>query len=741
MFMWLKRVPTYALTILFVIALGGIISVSDTVETWQLKVFDAYQKIKPRVYQPVPVRIIDIDDESLARLGQWPWSRIQIAEMVDRLIAAKVSTIAFDIVFAEPDRISALEMTTLWPELNSVPGLKEKVADLTDPDTLFGTALGKANAVTGFSFVTEANQARPQIKAGFAFAGDNPTRYLPNLRGAVVNLPQISEHAAGNGSFNMFAETDGIIRRVPLIFRSAENLYPSLSLEALRVAQGASTYIIKAAGASGETSFGEHTGLSSIKVGQFVTPTDSQGRVWLYDMPRVEARWLPAWKVFTGDYDPALLEGNIVFIGTSAAGLKDIRTTALNPIKGGVAVHAQLVEQILLQDFLTRPDWAPGAELLYLIVLGMILILLMPRVGAAWCAIIGLLALMGVLASSWYAFTAHRLLVDPVLPSAACLLIYLAASLLNFLRTESEKRHIRHAFSHYMSPAMVKKLAENPAHLKLGGEMRNMTLLFADIRGFTSISEQFEAEELTSFINCFLTPMTGIILERSGTIDKYMGDCIMAFWNAPLDDPNHANNACEAALVMRDLIAPWNEERRKEFEAKGKTYPAINIGIGLNTGDCCVGNMGSDQRFDYSVLGDDVNLASRLEGQSKTYGVNIVIGRNTYEQASTYAAIELDLLRVKGKLQPVHIYTLLGDPQFRLTDAFQTLEEANRYMIAAYRHQEWDQALQHLNVCRQIKLPNIDLSALYDLHESRIQTMRSHAPGKDWDGVAVALTK
>lgn len=278
--------------------------------------------------------------------------------------------------------------------------------------------------------------------------------------------------------------------------------------------------------------------------------------------------------------------------------------------------------------------------------------------------------------------------------------------------------------------------------MKLGGEMRDMTLLFCDVRGFTTISEQFDAEGLTRLINRFLTPMTNVILERKGTIDKYMGDCIMAFWNAPLDDDDHAANACRSALAMIETMKAVNVELEKEAKEEGRKHIPLNVGIGLNSGQVCVGNMGSDQRFDYSVLGDNVNLASRLEGQSKPYGVGIVIGENTRERAPGFATLELDLIRVKGKTVPVRIYALLGDEEFAKEPRFLDLAQEHEAMLAAYRYQDWPAAREHLAACRvRAEAAGLELTGLYDLYEERIGQYEEVSPGKDWDGVFVALTK
>ena len=600
---------------LAVLALAlGVRVLVPAVEEVQLKIFDTFQRIKPRTYEPTPVKFVDLDDESLERIGQWPWPRTYVADMTARLANM---------------------------------GAADK---LPDHDRVLGEVFAQANVVTGFVLTNTGSDRLPVTKGTFAFAGDDPKPFVPAFRGAIVNLPPLQEAASGNGSFNLVPETDGIVRRVPLLFTIGDTLYPSLVTEALRVAQGARTNIVKSSGASGETAYGEQTGVNHIKIGAIEVPTDGAGRIWLHDTGSIPERRIPAWRLFSDDFDPAEIEGQIVFVGTSAAGLFDLRTTPLAPVIPGVEIHIQAVEQILLGHFLERPDWATGVEIVYLLALGLVLIFLIPRFGAFWVAILGGVSVAAVVGGSWFLYAERLWLLDPVLPSVSALAIYLVGSLINFLKTEAERRQVRGAFSRYMSPALVEQLARNPDRLVLDGELRDMTLLFADIRGFTTISEQFKGDPkgLTKLINQFLTPMTNMILERSGTIDKHMGDCIMAFWNAPLDDEEHAANACDSALAMFTALEEVNSNIKADCEADGRDYHRLNIGIGLNSGPVYVGNMGSEQRFDYSVLGDAVNLAARLEGQSKNYGVGIVIGE-TSTRAADYAVLELDLIAVKGK--------------------------------------------------------------------------------------------
>ncbi|MGZ0186617.1 MAG: CHASE2 domain-containing protein, partial [Alphaproteobacteria bacterium] len=658
------------------------------VQELRLKIFDTYQTIKPRVFNAdeSPARIVDIDEESLKRFGQWPWPRPVLASIVDRLTEAGAALIVFDVVFAEPDRTSPTHMLKEWESRADTAGIAQlrlASANLPDHDNLFAEAISRAAVILGFVALEQDNGVLPETKFGLAQLGDIASKFVPAFKGSASNLKILDAQALGIASFNSLPDSDNIVRRVPLFVSINDKIYPTLVPETLRVAQGASTYRIKSSGASGEQSFGEETGIVAISVGDFEFPTDKQGALWLYDSGHQQERFLPVWKVMEPDFDTTQVEGRVIFIGTSAEGLRDIRSTPLTTAVPGVEIHVQALEQVFAGQYLNRPDWADGVEILGMIGLGLLVFLGVRwrRVGAIATAAVGALASGSAVAGSWVAFESQGLLLDPIYPVFAGVVVYMVTSLQAYMQTESEKKQIRGAFAQYMSPDMVAKLAENPDLLKLGGEMRDMTLLFCDIRGFTAISEQFDAQELTAFINKFLTPMSNIIMDRQGTIDKYMGDCIMAFWNAPLDDELHADHGVESAIQMMIDLHVLNDQIKEEAAANNRKFIPINIGIGLNSGTVCVGNMGSDQRFDYSVLGDDVNLASRLEGKSKTYGVDIVIGDNTLRLLNDKATIELDLIQVKGKTEPVRVHCVLGLKD-RLEDpVFLTLRESHIAML------------------------------------------------------------
>ncbi|MEE8164414.1 MAG: adenylate/guanylate cyclase domain-containing protein, partial [Myxococcota bacterium] len=724
----------------------------------QFRVFDLYQQTKPRPYIPVPVKIIDIDEDSLLRFGQWPWPRRTLARMVTALFEAGTQVLAFDIVFAEADRTSPSQVLPVWlgqRELN----LEELPADyrefarsilesVPDNDAVFvdvirqvGELSNRHGVVAGYAFTTDGPDRTPikGRKFGIAVAGNDPRGFLDSFRTSAPNLPEIERAASGIGSFNMVLEADSIVRRIPTMLRLGEEIYPSLSAEAVRLYQGARTYILKASGANKEESFGENTGLNHVKIGRIEVPVDEGGGIWMHYTDYVAERYIPAWKILEADFDSKLVEGHILFFGTSAAGLKDLRSTPLNLTSPGVEIHAQAAEQMLLGHFLRRPDFALGAELSFIAILGLLLVMFTPRFGAALGAAIGFGAVALAVGGSWIAYSEYLWLFDPLYPSITIVGIFGASTIVGYLDTEAEKRAVRGAFQQYLSPAMVELVAQDPSKLALGGEMKEMTFLFCDVRDFTSIAERFKTDPqgLTWLINRFLTPMTDAIMARDGTIDKYMGDCIMAFWNAPLDDLEHARHACDSALAMleelRSLNAQFVEEAGEDEEPL-----TLNIGIGLNTGHCAVGNMGSQQRFDYSVLGDAVNTASRLEGQSKTYGVGIVIGEDTCLAAPEFATLELDLIAVKGKIEAVRVFALMGRKRKLADPAFATLTDTHGRMLAAYRVQDWAAARALVGECRAL---DESLGELQDLYDERIEFYQENPPGPDWDGVFVATTK
>jgi adenylate cyclase len=713
-----------------VLAVALRIAAPGLLDRGALVVFDLYQQAAPRATGNLPIRVVDIDDASLKELGQWPWPRGMIARLIDRLREAGASVVGFDIDFAEPDRTSPRMLVPLLAQngLSSEETAK-LLASVPDPDDNLARTMRSVPVVTGFILSDRGSERAPAAKAGFALIGTDPLNRVESFARAIPNLPEFEAAAAGNGFLNQHLDWDNVVRRVPLVLKLGDKPYPSLVAEMLRIAAEAHGYVGRGAGAQSATSFGTNTGMTDLRIGPLIVPTDAAGRVAVHFAPPPPDLYVSARDILAGTFDRSLIDGNMVLVGTSATGvINDRQATPLAPNVPGVEVHAQLIEQILMGDWLVRPDWAIGAETLFALLVGAGLIWLLPRIGALPSAAVGLLAVSVAVAASWLAFQKVNLLIDPVYPSLVLIIVYILASLLGYLRTETRQREIRNAFSRYMSPHYVAELARHPEKLSLGGEMRVMTVMFCDIRGFTTRAEGMDAQTLTHFMNQFLSPMTDIITRHKGTIDKYIGDCIMAFWNAPLDDPDHAGNAVLAVQEMRHALIDLNRQWQAEAAAAGKQFSLVQIGIGLNTGECVVGNFGSMERFDYSLLGDPVNLASRLEGLGKVYGIDLIIGEDTAVRLDDPDLIEIDVVAVKGKTQPSRIYTIPPEQ----VEAIEALRQ-HQALLTAYRRQEWSTALSLLNSGGLAVLRY--LAPVYELYKQRIALFQAEPPPPEWDGV------
>jgi adenylate cyclase len=669
--------------------------------------FDEYQRWRPRVDAvDLPVRIVDIDDESIRRLGRWPWPRARIAELLRNIEAIHPAAIALDLLFSEPER-----------------------ADDQSGDDALAAAIANGPVVLG-DIVTNALRAEAVSNvAGFAVAGDEPAQFVPQFRGLLQPLPGLRKGASGIGFMNWLPDYDRIVRRIPLVVGIGDTLHPSLAMEALRVAQGASTFLVKASNASGESGFGEKTGVVSIKNGDAVIETDPRGALRI-DYAADESRQnLPAWKVLQAGQDLTDLAEKIVVLGVSASLLSDIVATPLRVDEPGVNAHAQVIQQVLGGTILVRPDWAPGAEWLVGLVISLGLMFAMPRVSVWLCALFGLFAVSVFAIVSLWAFDNMGLLLDPIMPTLSSIVVLFAGIVTLYGMKSREEKEMRSAFGRYVAPAIVAKLAQNPDHLKLGGEERDLTVMFCDLRSFTTLSEGMSAVELRQFLNDYLTPMTDAVLEASGTVDKYMGDAIMAFWNAPLDDPDHARNAVEASLKMRLLLAGLNEGWRRDGLSKGGRPTEVKFGVGLNTGMCAVGNLGSTRRFDYSAIGDEVNVASRLEGSSKQFGVDIVASESTRALAPDYAWLEVDKVLLKNKTRPVGVFTLAGGAEVARSPAFQSLERAHLQMLDAYRRKAFVEAEEAASAA--LALAPSEICGLYDYYIARLRALgRSELPAE-----------
>ena len=703
----------------------------------RLKTFDIYQIAKPRIPSGKPVVIVDIDEASLNTLGQWPWPRTIIAKLIEKIAGGGAAAIGMDIVFAEPDRTTPGIIADTLPGLSDAARAELRAAP--DHDKVLADIVRRTRTVLGQSaFNPRPGDTRKTLapKASFATLGGDPDPYLIKYPGLLSNIPLLEKAANGRGMFTVLPDPDGLVRRIPIVMMAGGIRIPSLNADMLRVATGQTTYVIKTGDA----------GIQSIVLAGIEIPTDANAQLWIYFSPHDPKRFVSAADVVSGKVPPETFAGKLVLVGTSATGLFDVKATPVEPVMPGVELHAQALENILSRTSLKRPGYAIGAELSLAFLVGLIFIVLAPILGALLVAALGLAIAALVSGLSWYLFTQSNILLDIAYPLTGGFAVFVTMVFVNYFREEAQRREIRSAFSQYISPDLVAQLAKEPDRLVLGGETRELSILFSDVRGFTSISESYKdnPQELTALLNRLLTPLSHAVLEHGGTIDKYMGDAIMAFWNAPLDNASHASGSCGAALQMMESLERVNAEREEEAGEAGAPYVPLRIGIGINTGECVVGNMGSDMRFDYSVLGDSVNLASRLEGQSETFGVPIILGSRTAGLVKDkFAVLELDALRVKGKREPEVVYALLGGRELLDEALFRTLERRMAALLAAYRAQKWPAAARAVTALRKSDLSafGADLTGLLDLYQGRIRAFRKNPPPKNWDGVFTLQTK
>ena len=704
------------------------------IEELRVRTFDTYQRIKPRVKTARPVTIIDIDEKSLTKFGQWPWPRTRIADLIINLSRLGAVAIAFDIVFAEPDRLNPDAVADTMRYLDELT--KNKLRALPSNDQILADAIRRSRVVLGETGLAEVNPIFDKTLpvTGVAMLGADPQPFLFDFAGLLRNVGTLEAAAAGRGLFTIKTERDGIVRRVPMMLVAQGVMMPSLSFEILRVVTGTPTILVKSE---------EKVGIKSVGLRGLEIPTDRNGQLWVHFARRDPSIYVSAADVLDGNVPPDKIDHKLVLIGTSAVGLNDIKTTPVTSVMPGVEIHAQVLEAALTKELLSQPPYSDVFEFAAALVLGLLVIIYAPMFGPVTLVAVGALFASLLIGTSWYFYTQQRLLIDFTYPLMSTTAIYLTLIFSSFVREQAQRKQIRTAFAQYMSPVLVEQLAHSPEKLVLGGEEREMTIMFSDVRGFTSISETYkhDPQGLTALMNRFLTPLTNVILARKGYIDKYMGDAIMAFWNAPLDDKEHEINACEAAVEMLERIDELNKERELEAQHGGHAYIPLNVGVGLNTGVGVVGNMGSDLKFNYSVLGDSVNLASRLEGQSKEYGFPIIVGSKTaLAVKDKFAILELDFIMVKGKKEPEVIYAIAGREDTAQSGRFQRLRNLTIEMLACYRGRDWEGALTAIERGRKTDEAH-SLELLYNLYEARIRDYQMNPPPEDWNGAFALLTK
>ena len=628
--------------IVAVVLLGVRVNNNDYVKTLRYKTWDFFQTIHPRQDVSDLITIVDIGEEDIKKYGQWPWPRHVMAMLHARIGDAGAVMINYNILFAEPDRMGSKQYLNSFPMSDETRELLQK--NLVDTDRVFAEVIkASGNTILMMSVKNEKDNILPSVTQ--IIKKGNVVPWLWNYAGIVPPLSVLTAGVAGTGVNVTAPEPDSIVRKMPILIAIGDKIYPSMLIENVRAINKSKRIKVIA------KEHGIDEVLVSSKAG---IPVNHNAEMYINYADPTKYNHVSADYILSSNFDPNTLKGKIVIVGLDAAGLSVLKYTPFG-LTTDQTITAQALDTIITGKYLLRIPQADTYEIIAMALLGLLMIVLIPRTSVLLSVPLLIFMLGGISYASFMAYTNKGFLVDPSFAVLFIFLIWSHSTYNNFATQSRLRKQIKKQFEHYLDPGMVKKLQKDPSLLKLGGETRNMTFLFCDIRGFTPISEKYKGnpEGLTKLINRFLTRMTDVIISNGGTIDKFMGDCIMAFWNAPIENKKHREMAVKSALEMTVALAELN----MHLQAEG--LPQINIGIGINTGEALVGNMGSDQRFDYSVIGDAVNLASRLESSSKTLGKTLVIGEDTRHTIETVYPFEyIDSITVKGKTEEIKVYTI-----------------------------------------------------------------------------------
>jgi len=633
----------------------------------ELKTYDMRLAMRPAPAAETAVAIVAIDEKSLAAHGRWPWSRTTMARLVERLDALGARVIAFDVFFSEAENRAALEQIERLEREQGVGGETSpyaRVKRALAADSSFSQAIAKSGKVVlPMVFLMSEEEARHQSPAdaarGLATVQEQAVKLIrdrgdgrldfpmPHIAGLLTNLPELSAAARASGHINSLPDArDGTVRWAPLVLRYQGLFFPSADVQAVRL------YL-------SDSAFALHTtryGISGLQLGERLVPTDEYGRALIHY--RGPPRSFPTWSaadVLAGRIDAAQLRDKIVLIGATAQGLGDYRTTPVGAVFPGVEIRANTMQNLIDGDFIQRPGWMFVFDVILMLTLGGLLVALLPRFGVRLSALVTLTLAGAYLLLAVVEFRTQLIWINVVYPALLIALLYVSSTLVHYFTAEREKRQIKHAFQHYVPVAVVDQIMHNIDNLSLGGEKRELTVLFSDIRGFTGIAEDLSPEALVQLLNDYLTQMTDKVFQHDGLLDKYIGDAIMAVYGAPIPHPQHARLACRTAVDMMQAL------RRMQADWKQRGLPGMDIGIGINTGPMVVGNMGSKTRFDYTVIGDAVNLGARIEALNKQYGTHILISEFTYHQVKDEfpQAREIDVTTVRGRNEPVRLYELM----------------------------------------------------------------------------------
>jgi adenylate cyclase len=692
------------------------------------KMYDVFlqKTVKPPV--TISVAVVDIDEYSLAKFGQWPWPRYRVALLLKKLQIAGVLAVGVDILFGEPDRTSpGVLKQNLKIDLGVNVGFTGLPAQLMDNDQVLAGILSEGDFCLGYSFaygdneVSETDSVLPlPLKMAVVRESGSPhlTDLLPRGKMLIPPLPVLMNSARHAGFMNTLTDRDGVLRQVPLLMSYGDHIYPHLSLATLMAALSGQIPDPVLKVTSG--------GIEAIKIGTTVVPLLPNGAMLVnYKGPSRTFPYVSAGRVLEGSAELSVLENRVVFLGASATGLMDIRVSPLDEVFPGVEVNATVVNNILSQDFIRRPDWIPGLEMIVILLWGLITTFAIGWADARFALPVTLV--LGV--AAWYGgvFCLDRFQtwISPFFPLMVLAANFAVLNLVKYWFSERKKRFYRTAFSKYVSKAVVDQISESPDKMTLEGEEKEISIMFSDIRGFTSLSENLTPTQVTQLLHDYFTPVTRSIINNKGTLDKFIGDAIMCFWNAPLDVKGHQMLAVKTGFEMLTAVKKLNIEFQDKYGIQ------IDIGIGIHSGRCRVGNMGSSDLFDYTIIGDNVNLTSRLEGLTKFYGVKMVISLDVVPHLPSDILVqELDQVRVKGKTEPVIIYTVYQPSEDRKTSV-KTELAAHETALSSYQGKQFSKALDLFTILNE-KYPG---RKLYVLYQERCRIFLATPPPPDWDGV------
>lgn len=660
----LRRLYFFAPLLAVALVCGLMLADPPLVRTLRHALWDQYQRLQPRVYQDTAVRVVDIDEASLAKIGQWPWPRYRIAQLVERLHSLEAAAVGFDVVFAEPDRTTPAAVSRDWPLPAAV---REQIAALPDNDDLLARQLKSANVVLGFSLEREGPGTVPPFMPLVTpvAMGGAPQPFVHRFGSVVAPLPVLSSSAAAAGALTFVPDNDGVVRRVPLVLRVGDQLVPSLVTELLRIGQGADNYLVRMGPSS-------NPGIAEIRIGQVVVPTTRSGEAWVHYATERQQRLIPAWKLLAGEVTPADVQGRLVLVGSSAQGLMDLRFSPLGGVIPGVEAHAQILEQALTDSYLYRPGWAVAVEAITLVVAGLGIGLLALYAGVLWSALATAAALGATVWGGWYAFASQHLLIDSIVPSIGIFSAFLLGSMVHHFASERRQRWVRQAFSRYVSPNLVKHIVDNPDSLELGGQRLTCSFVFTDLAGFTSLMEKIDPGEAVALLNRYLDEMIHIAFAHEGTLDRIVGDAVAIMFSAPVHQPDHQKRAYDCALAMQRYATQY----ALDLQAKG--IPFGHTRIGVHCGEVIVGNFGGSTIFDYRALGDPVNTAARLESVNKHLGTRVCLSEDVVAGVRGVLARRVGRLTLKGKTRALLVWQPLNDGLAH--------DEAEAAALPAYEH-------------------------------------------------------